>query len=81
MPVLLICQQAYEQGGLLSNCDLAELLTSNDATIASVLTAHERETSKLLPRRVTLHDVGTGLTHKRIICRKRFAIAPLEASA
>ena len=26
-----------------------------------------------MPRRATLHDVGTGLTHKRIICWKRYA--------
>ncbi len=26
----------------------------------------------LVPRRATVHDVGSGLTHKRIICRKRY---------
>lgn len=67
-----LCRQAYEQGGLLSNCDLAELLNTSDSMIAGVLTEYERQTGKLLPRRATLHDVGTGLTHKRIICRKRF---------
>ena len=67
-----LCQQAHEQGGLLSNCDLAELLNRSDAAIASVLAEHEHATGKLIPRRATLHDVGTGLTHKRIICRKRF---------
>lgn len=70
---LRLCRQAYEQGGLLSNCDLAELLNTHDAQIAHLLTAHERTTGKLVPRRATLHDVGTGLTHKRIICRKRYA--------
>ena len=67
-----LCQQAYEQGGLLSNCDLAELLHARDEQIAAVLAAHERETGKLIPRRATVHDVGTGLTHKAIICRKRY---------
>lgn len=67
-----LCQQAYEQGALLSNCDLAELLNKTDSQIAKVLKAHELETGKLLPRRATLHDVGTGLTHKRIICLKRY---------
>lgn len=67
-----LCQQAYEQGALLSNCDLAEMLNNHDSTIANVLASHERETNKILPRRATLHDLGTGLTHKRIICRKRF---------
>lgn len=67
-----LCKQAYKQGGLLSNCDIAELLNNNDSLISSLLVKHERETNKLLPRRATLHDVGSGLTHKRIICHKRF---------
>ena len=70
---LRLCRQAHEQGGLLSNCDLAELLNTHDSNIAHVLAAHERATQELVPRRATLHDVGTGLTHKRIICRKRYA--------
>jgi DNA-binding CsgD family transcriptional regulator len=70
---LRLCEQAHKQGGLLSNCDLAELLFTNDQRIAQVLTEHERLTNALVPRRATLHDVGTGLTHKRIICWKRYA--------
>ena len=70
---LRLCRQAYKQGGLLSNCDLAELLNVSDARIAKLLSEHERETKTIVPRRATLHDVGTGLTHKRIIIRKRFA--------
>lgn len=68
-----LCQQAHQQGGLLSNCDLAELLVQSDARIAHVLSEHERTSGQLVPRRATLHDVGTALTHKRIICHKRFA--------
>jgi Protein of unknown function (DUF1670) len=71
---LRLCEQAHKQGGLLSNCDLAELLSVDDARIAKVLTEHERTTNTVVPRRATLHDVGTGLTHKRIICWKRFAL-------
>lgn len=70
---LRLCRQAYEQGGLLSNCDLAELLSTNDSRIATLLAAYERETQQIVPRRATLHDVGTGLTHKAIICWKRYA--------
>jgi hypothetical protein len=68
-----LCEQAYEQGALLSNCDLAELLNTHDSRIAHLLTEHERKNNRLVPRRATLHDVGTGLTHKRIICWKRYA--------
>ncbi len=68
-----LCEQAHHQGALLSNCDLAELLTTSDSNIAHQLSHHEKQTGKLVPRRATLHDVGTGLTHKRIICLKRYA--------
>jgi hypothetical protein len=67
-----LCQQAYQQGALLSNCDLAELLNVSDSDIAKTLVEHERQTGQVVPRRATIHDVGTGLTHKRIICRKRY---------
>jgi hypothetical protein len=67
-----LCQQAYEQGGLLSNCDLAELLSLDDTRISTLLTTYEANTKSVVPRRATLHDVGTGLTHKGIICRKRY---------
>jgi Protein of unknown function (DUF1670) len=70
---LRLCRQAHEQGGLLSNCDLAELLHTQDGRIAVLLADHERATTTIVPRRATLHDVGSGLTHKRIICWKRYA--------
>jgi hypothetical protein len=69
---LRLSRQAYEQGGLLSNCDLAELLTTSDSQIGSLIAQHERETNETVPRRATLHDVGSALTHKGIICRKRY---------
>lgn len=68
-----LCHQAHQQGALLSNCDLAELLGADDSRVAEALTTYEQRMNKLVPRRATLHDVGTGLTHKRIICWKRYA--------
>jgi hypothetical protein len=67
-----ICRQAYEQGGLLSNSDLALILHVNDARIAQQLSLWEDAHGQLVPRRTTVHDVGSGLTHKRLICLKRF---------
>lgn len=67
-----LCHQAHQQGAVLSNSDLAELLNGEDTRISALLAAYERETEKLVPRRATLHDVGSGLTHKRLICRKRY---------
>jgi DNA-binding CsgD family transcriptional regulator len=71
--LLRLCRQAYEQNGLLSNCDLAAMLNVDDTQIGRLLSAHEHQTGQVVPRRATLHDVGSGLTHKRIICLKRFA--------
>ena len=67
-----LCKQAYEQGALLSNSDLAELLNTDPSYIGGLLADYERSTGKVLPRRATVHDVGRGITHKRIICLKRY---------
>lgn len=67
-----LCEQAHRQGGLLSNCDLAELLAMAESAVAHLLTQHETKMGRIVPRRATLHDVGTGLTHKGVICRKRY---------
>jgi hypothetical protein len=53
-----MCKQAYEQGGLLTNHDLAEIMSFHDSLIAQMLAKHERDTKKLIPRRGTLHDAG-----------------------
>jgi alkylated DNA nucleotide flippase Atl1 len=67
-----LCRQAFEQGAVLSNCDLAELLGTHACTIGRLLKRYEQETGRVVPRRATVHDVGTGVTHKRIICWKRY---------
>ena len=69
---LRLCEEAHSQGGLLSNCDLAELLNRSDKQIASLIALYERENQRIVPRRGTLHDVGTAITHKVIICWKHF---------
>ena len=69
---LRMCQQAYDQGGLLSNCDIAEILHVRDIEVSIALANHERTTNTVVPRRATLHDVGSGITHKRVICWKRY---------
>ncbi len=68
---LRLCHQAYKQGGVLSNSDLAELLSADSSAIGSLIAKYERQNNCVVPRRATIHDVGTGVTHKRIICRKR----------
>ena len=70
---LRLCRESHAQGALLSNSDLAELLTTTDGQISRLIAAHERRYQQVVPRRATLHDVGTALTHKAIICWKRYA--------
>lgn len=67
-----LCCQAHAQGALLSNADLAMMLNVSDTEVARAVCGWEQKHQKLLPRRATLHDVGSGLTHKRIICWKRY---------
>lgn len=69
---LRLCRQAYDQGGVLSNSDLAELLNTGASRVSGLIAAYERDTGTVVPRRATIHDVGTGTTHKRIICYKHY---------
>jgi hypothetical protein len=66
-----LATQAFEQGALLSGCDLSLLLGAVDEEVSRALTDYERKTGTVVPRRATVHDVGTGMTHKTIICLKR----------
>ena len=63
MKAVRLCEQAHQQGALLSNADLAELMTGDASRISSILTAHERNSGKVVPRRATLHEMGSGITH------------------
>jgi len=69
---LRMCRQAYKQGGLLNNYDLSEILNVSDSYISNLLLDYERRKKTIVPRRGTLHDIGTGLSHKWIICHKRY---------
>jgi len=67
-----MCRQAYEQGGLLTNHDLSEILNLADSLIAQLLANYERQNKTLIPRRGTVHDADNSLSHKWIICHKRY---------
>lgn len=67
-----LLEQAHAQGALLSNVDLSCMLGVSQGLVSRLIAAHERTNQVVVPRRATLHDVGSGVTHKGIICRKRF---------
>lgn len=67
-----LCKQADEQGGCLTNVELALLLKTTPSTISKYISIYESEHDELLPRRGTIHDLGPTLTHKKEICKLLF---------
>jgi hypothetical protein len=69
--IVRLFQQAYAQGAVLTEAEVALLLHVADTAVSKEVLAHEQETSQSIPRRGTLHDLGRSVTHKRVICYKR----------
>jgi len=66
-----LCQEAYEQGGVLAVADLALLNQMTIAPVSRHLRAYQEENDCILPYRGTVHDMGRAITHKGQICKKR----------
>lgn len=66
-----VAREAYEQGGVLSTIDLSLLLARSRPTISVMIKRYENRTQQVVPRRGTVHDMGS-VSHKRIICYKAF---------
>ena len=67
--MMRICDEAVDQGGLLTHEDLASLLMCDVKTIGrDVKELKEREI--ILPTRGQQKDIGPGLTHRTLIARK-----------
>jgi predicted transcriptional regulator len=65
-------EQAYEQGGCMTNAELAILLKISAPTVSKYAREWEADHQQLLPRRGTIHDLGPTLTHKKQIIEKLF---------
>ncbi len=59
--------QAYDQGALLSQLDLAVLLTNNEATTGAYVREYQNLYHRALPTRGNIQLIGSGQTHKRVI--------------
>ena len=70
--VARLFQQADAQGGCLTSAEVSVLLKISPETVCTYIREWEREHSRLLPRRGTVHDLGLSLTHKAVIIRKLF---------
>jgi hypothetical protein len=63
-------EEAYKQEAVLSTRDLSLLLVTGAAYLSQLRIQYEKETKKILPHTGVIHDMGTTLTHKRIIIYK-----------
>jgi DNA-binding CsgD family transcriptional regulator len=63
-------KQAKENGGLLTNVDVAAIMNLSPVTISRHIREYEKENNILVPRRGTIHDIGRSISHKREICYK-----------
>jgi hypothetical protein len=65
--VVRITKEAKSQGTLLNATDLSLLTGREVSTIRKVIQEYEKQTSKLLPLRSRIHDMGLTLSHKKHI--------------
>jgi hypothetical protein len=56
--------EAYDQGALLTQLDLAILLNVCDSLVTEYLAEYQSLTGKLLPTRGNVQDMGAGISHK-----------------
>ena len=61
------CHQAYDQGALLTQLDLAVLLNVCDAVVSDYVNQWQRTTGEILPTRGNIHDLSGAITHKKEI--------------
>jgi len=59
--------EAFDQGALLSQLDLALLLNVCDAVVSHYVNDYQRTSGRLLPTRGNIHDLSGAITHKREI--------------
>lgn len=70
--IVRLCKQSYEQGGCMTNAELAILLKMAPTTVSRYIKEWEIKNKQVLPRRGSIHDIGPTLTHKKIIIEKLF---------
>lgn len=63
-------REAYTQDAVLSTRDLSLLLVNNASYISQNRIEYEKEQCRMLPHTGVIHDMGSTLTHKRIIVYK-----------
>lgn len=62
-----ILQEAFDQGGVLSQYDVAVVTGRSIAYVQQAISKWQKEHNRSLPSRGTIHDLGSATTHKKEI--------------
>lgn len=65
-----VFKQAKQQGGVLTGVDVASMLRLTRNTIYKYVRQWEKDHQETVPRRGTIHDMGSSITHKKQICHR-----------
>ena len=68
--VARMIKEAYEQGGVLSSRDIGLLTLRAPTSVSRIRLEYEKKHNCLLPHTGLLHDMGSCISHKKIILRK-----------
>ena len=84
--IIRLFKEGYEQGGVLSNNDIALLLNISPSTVSKQVREYMERTKEVVPTRGTVHDLGRAIEavqqlskpHKNCLCpyKKRFFLYP-----
>ena len=61
------CHQAYDQGALLTQLDIAVLLNVREPVVSEYVNEWQAISGKVLPTRGNIHDLSAAITHKKEI--------------
>jgi hypothetical protein len=64
------CQEAYAQGGVLTQFDLSLLSGLGESQVGNLLRQYQQEHQITLPTRGTVHDIGPAVSHKAEVIRR-----------
>jgi len=59
-----ISEEAYSQGGLLTQADIAVIFCLSQSRVSQLVRGYQKDIDKVIPLRGFVHDIGRSITHK-----------------
>jgi len=59
-----ISEEAYTQGALLTQADIATIFCISQAKVSCLVRSYQKSMGKIIPLRGLVHDIGRSITHK-----------------